>query len=175
MCADCGTQAIAMSRRRSNPAAFTLLELILVMVIICTALALAAPSLNGWARGSKMRNAVDQFVALTQFARTQAVSTATVHRLQIDGAARAYYVLIQDGDQFVPLNTEMGREFSLPTDFSLKMTDDAGQNRDFVDFYPTGRTDPARVEITAPDGETKVIQCPSPTEAFRLVNPGDGQ
>jgi type II secretion system protein H len=163
------------SRRQSG---FTLLELILVMVIICTALALAAPSLNGWARGSKMRNAVDQFVALTQFARTQAVSTGTVHRLQIDGAARTYYVVIQDvqgGDQFLPLNTEMGRPFSLPDEFSLKMTDESGQNRDFVDFYPTGRTDPATVQITAPDGETKTIQCPSPTEAFHLVNPGDGR
>jgi type II secretion system protein H len=175
MCADCGTDANSMIRRRSNPAGFTLLELILVMVIICTALALAAPSLNGWSRGSKMRDAVDQFVALTQFARTQAISTATVHRLQIDGAARAYYVLIQEGDQFVPLNTEMGREFSLPTDFSLKMTDDTGQNRDFVDFYPTGRTEPTTVLITGPDGDAKTIQCPSPTEAFRLVNPGDGR
>jgi Tfp pilus assembly protein FimT len=36
-----------------------------------------------------MRNAVDQFVAMTQFARTQAISTATVHRLQVDGPARA--------------------------------------------------------------------------------------
>jgi type II secretion system protein H len=159
--------------RPPRQSGFTLLELILVMVIICTALALAAPSLNGWARGSKMRNAVDQFVALTQFARTQAVSTATVHRLQIDAGARTYYVVMMDGDQPVPLNTEMGREFSLPTDFSLKMTDDAGQNRDFVDFYPTGRTDPTRVEISGPDGETKVIQCPSPTEAFRLVKPGE--
>src|SRR5207244_2945716 len=120
--------------------AFTLLELILVMVIICTALAMAAPSLNGWARGSKMRDAVDQFVALTQFARTQAVSTATVHRLQVDGGARTYYVLVQDGEQFVPLNTEMGRQFPLPDEFSLKATDATGQNRDFIDFYPTGRT-----------------------------------
>ena len=165
-----------MSRPRSNPAGFTLLELILVMVIICTALALAAPSLNGWARGSKMRDQVDQFIALTQFARTQAISTATVHRLQIDGAARGYYVLIQDADgQFVQLNTEMGQQFQLPDEFSLKMTDDSGQNRDFVDFYPTGRTDPATVVITAPDGDSKTIQCPSPTEAFRLVNPGDGR
>ena len=165
-----------MNRSRVHPAGFTLLELILVMVIICTALALAAPSLNGWARGSKMRDAVDQFVAMTQYARTQAISTATVHRLQIDGAARTYYVLIQDVDgQFIHLTSDMGREFPLPDEFSLKMTDDAGQNRDFVDFYPTGRTDPTTVVITGPDGDAKTIQCPSPTEAFRLVNPGDAR
>ena len=163
-----------MKRRRVHPAGFTLLELILVMVIICTALALAAPSLNGWARGSKMRDAVDQFVAMTQYARTQAISTATVHRLQIDGASRTYSVVIQDVDgQFVQLNTEMGQAFQLPEEFSLKMTDDSGQNRDFVDFYPTGRTDPTTVVITAPNGDVKTIQCPSPTEAFRLVNPGE--
>ena len=163
-----------MTRRPRQPG-FTLLELILVMVIITTALAMAAPSLSGWARGSKMRDASDQFIALTQFARTQAISTATVHRLHVDSGARAYYVLIQDGDGFSPLNTEMGRQFALPNDFGLKMTDLAGQNRDYVDFYPTGRTDPTTVQITGPDGSEKVIQCPSPTEAFRLVNPGDGR
>jgi prepilin-type N-terminal cleavage/methylation domain-containing protein len=160
--------------RRSRQSAFTLLELILVMVIICTALAMAAPSLNGWARGSKMRDAVDQFIALTQFARTQAISTATVHRLQVDGAARTYYVLVQDGESFVPLNTEMGRQFPLPNEFSLKMADLGGASRDYVDFYPTGRTEPATVEITAPNGgDVMVIRCPSPTEAFRLVQPGE--
>jgi prepilin-type N-terminal cleavage/methylation domain-containing protein len=165
-----------MNRRPRHPAAaFTLLELILVMVIICTALAIAAPSLNGWARGSKMRDAVDQFVALTQFARTQAVSTATVHRLQVDAGARTYYVLMQDGEQFVPLNTEMGRQFPLPDEFGLKMTDLAGGNRDYVDFYPTGRTDPAIVQITAQNGDVTEIRCPSPAEPFRVVNPGDGR
>jgi len=162
--------------RRTRQSAFTLLELILVMVIICTALAMAAPSLNGWARGSKMRDAVDQFVALTQFARTQAISTATVHRLQIEGPARAYYVLNQDGEEFVPLNTEMGRQFPLPDEFSLKLTDLGGANRDYIDFYPTGRTDPGVVEITPTNGgDVVVIRCPSPTEAYRLVQPGEGR
>ena len=162
--------------RRPRQSAFTLLELILVMVIICTALAMAAPSLNGWARGSKMRDATDQFIALTQFARTQAISTATVHRLQIDGAARAYYVLMQDGDQFVPLNTEMGRQFPLPEEYSLKATDENGQGRDYIDFYPTGRTDPGTVEITSTNSsDVMTIRCPSPTDAYRLVQPGDGR
>jgi prepilin-type N-terminal cleavage/methylation domain-containing protein len=164
-----------MNRRRPRQSAFTLLELILVMVIICTALAMAAPSLNGWARGSKMRDAVDQFIALTQFARTQSISTATVHRLQIDGAARAYYVLVQDGESYVPLNTEMGRQFPLPEEFSLKMVDLSGQNRDYIDFYPTGRTDPGTVEISTPGGDVMTIRCPSPTEAYRLAQPGDGR
>src|SRR3954447_4604473 len=153
--------------RRPRQSAFTLLELILVMVIICTALAIAAPSLNGWARGSKMRDAVDQFVALTQFARTQAISTATVHRLKIDGGSRAYYVVVQDGDQFVQLNTEMGREFPLPEELSLKLVDENGQSRDYISFYPTGRTDPGTVEITSTaSGDVMTIRCPSPTDAY---------
>ena len=49
-------------KRPPRQSGFTLLELILVMVIICTALALAAPSLNGWARGSKMRDAVSTMI-----------------------------------------------------------------------------------------------------------------
>ena len=83
---------------------------------------------------------------------------------------------MQDGDQFVPLNTEMGRQFPLPEEYSLKATDENGQGRDYIDFYPTGRTDPGTVEITSTNSsDVMTIRCPSPTDAYRLVQPGDGR
>jgi hypothetical protein len=83
---------------------------------------------------------------------------------------------VQDGEQFVPLKTEMGRQFPLPEEFSLKLTDLGGATRDYIDFYPTGRTEPGTVEITSTlNNDVMVIRCPSPTEAFRLVQPGDGR
>jgi prepilin-type N-terminal cleavage/methylation domain-containing protein len=41
-----------MTQRRGQYRGFTLLELVLVMVIVCVALAMVAPSLAGWNQGS---------------------------------------------------------------------------------------------------------------------------
>ena len=44
-----------------------------MLIILCVALAVTAPSLSGWNRGSKSRDAGEQFLALTRWARTQAL------------------------------------------------------------------------------------------------------
>src|SRR3972149_3661562 len=63
---------------------FTLLELILVMVILSTVLAMAAPSLRGFFASRQIQDAAAQILALTQFARSQAVSEGTTYRLNFD-------------------------------------------------------------------------------------------
>ncbi|MDB4966667.1 MAG: hypothetical protein JWN44_2356, partial [Myxococcales bacterium] len=60
---------------QSRPA-FTLLELVLVMLVITIAIAVVAPTLRGWSRGSHLRDTAEQFVTLTRLARTQAASSA---------------------------------------------------------------------------------------------------
>jgi len=65
-------------RSRYRHPGFTLLELILVMVILATVMALAAPKLQSWRQGGKLRNSADEFVAATRFARTRAISSGSV-------------------------------------------------------------------------------------------------
>ena len=62
--------------RRPNHHAFTLLELVLVMVVICTVLAIAAPSMRGWNQGNKLKDAATEFIALTKLARTMEPRTS---------------------------------------------------------------------------------------------------
>src|SRR5438067_6050559 len=102
---------------------FTLIELITVMVIICIVLAMAAPSLQGWSRGSKLRDAGDQFLAVARYAQAQSVSEARIYRLQVDAKAGRYWLLAQDGPDLVELGTDFGHPFSIPEDFRLEMTD----------------------------------------------------
>ena len=63
-------------RTRKASVAFTLLELVLVLVVLSTALAVAAPSMRGWSKGSTLRDAGDQFLAVARWARSQAVAGA---------------------------------------------------------------------------------------------------
>ena len=62
----------------------TLLELVLVMVIICTILAMAAPSLRGFFTSRETSDAAAQIVALTHLARSQAITEGRVYRLNLD-------------------------------------------------------------------------------------------
>ena len=158
---------------------FTLIELVLVMVVITAALAIAAPSLRGFAHGAKMRDASTQLVAMCQWARTQAISGARVYRLQIEpasaqnGAGPQYRVMVQDGDQFHPPGNDFGQVFVMPVGYRLSMTRADGAPGGYIDFYPTGRTDPARIQILADDGEATMIECPTPAETFRVVATGE--
>src|SRR6187401_614809 len=104
-----GSLEHVLARSRHNRPAFTLFELVLVMVIITTALAIISPSLRGFAHGARMRDASTEFVAMCQLARTQAISTARVHRLLIDTNTAQCKILVEDADQFVAPEKNFGK------------------------------------------------------------------
>lgn len=158
------------SRQRRR--AFSLLELVLVLAVIAIALAAVAPTLRGWHRGSHLRDAGDQFLTLTRLARTRAVANAQVHRLSIDAAAGRCFVAVQDGQQWAKVDTGMDGWFDIPEGVTIKMTDTQGASRDYIEFFPTGRTQATRVHLSMDDGQLD-ITCDTPTEGFRLVQPGE--
>ncbi|MEO6437495.1 MAG: GspH/FimT family pseudopilin [Tepidisphaeraceae bacterium] len=168
-------------RRRTYSAAFTLLELVLVLVVLSTALAVAAPSMRAWSKGSKLRDAGDQFLSVTRWARSQAIADSRVYRLYVDPAAGQYWVAAQDGQEFVALGSGLGRVNVLSEDLRIQLTnlDVQGASQastlEFVEFYPTGRAWPARVRITLDNGDATDIVCESPAEEFRLVSNAGGR
>ena len=171
-------------RTQTSHRGFTLLELVLVLVIICTALAIAAPSLRGWSHGTYLRNAADEFVAVTRYARTQAVATGQLHRLTVESGQ--YQVTVQRGEEFVPVASDLGHAL-LPEGFAIELTS-SGQTADngnssgigknnsnsgtSIDFFPTGRTQPAKVSIRSGQGDVLEIECAAPSESFRVLNVG---
>jgi len=158
--------------RRHLPGAFTLIELILVLVILSTALAIAAPSLRGWARGSKLRDAADQFQAVTRWARAQAIAESQTYRLNVvDGR---YWLTAQEGLEFVPVMSDFGAQFVMPDGASITMTQrDQSQPLEFVTFYPTGRTTSPAIVRLADDRGTYDFVCDTPAEGFRRLKPGE--
>lgn len=151
---------------------FTLLELVLVLVIICTALAVAAPSLRNWSHGSYVRNAADEFVAVTRYARTQAIATGQMYRLNLETGE--YHLTIQRGEEFTPVDSDLGRA-TLAEGYTIELlaSQQAADKGASIDFFPTGRTQPSKVRITSNQGESLEIECAAPTESFRVLNVGD--
>src|SRR5439155_13433027 len=105
------------------------------------------------------------------YAQTQAVSEARIYRLQVDAKAGRYWLAAQDGTDLVEPGTDFGRPYDMPEGFRIQMTDLNAQPLEIVDFYPTGRCQPARLRIV--DGSYVVsVECASATEGFALVNTG---
>jgi prepilin-type N-terminal cleavage/methylation domain-containing protein len=157
-----------MLPRRTQPRAFTLLELVMVMVIVCVVLAAAAPSFRGIWSGRRADDAAYQLLAVANWAQSQAVTERQVYRLSIDRQTSQYVLTTQQQGAFVPLGKEMGRVFDLPEDMRLSLVRGDGSNVDHVDFYPSGRVDPAIIEITALKGSAIRIVCQTPTEMFHI-------
>lgn len=158
--------------RRGRYSGFTLIELVLVMMIVCITLAMAAPSLRGWSKGSRLRDEADTFVALTRLARSQAVTTGKPHRLYIETSTNSYQLMIQEGEEFVALDSGFGRVFELPSDYRIELRTTQESTESFIPFFPTGRTQPARVLISSEMGESAEIECASPAESFEVVTGG---
>jgi prepilin-type N-terminal cleavage/methylation domain-containing protein len=149
---------------------FTLLELILVLILISTVLALAAPSLRRFARARETTDAASHLLALTRLAGSQAAAQAHTWRLNIDPDSATYWLTVQKAGGFVEPEREYGRLFRLPDGVSV-----AVEGHEVVDgvpavqFYPDGRSDPVTIELTDTEGRVLQITCRCVSEQFQIV------
>ena len=153
---------------------FTLLELVLVMVLVSTVLAMAAPSLRGFLAGRQGAEAAAQVLSLTHLARSRAVTQGRIYRLNIDTETNTYWLTMQQAGAFVELGCEHGRRFRFPDSVSVTLElPPADAQASFVQFYADGRSDQATIGLIGRRGEAFEITCPSASERFRVVSPSE--
>jgi Tfp pilus assembly protein FimT len=145
-----------------------MIELIVVLVILGIAVGITAPNLRGWGMGNKLRDATQQFVSATRWARAESAAQAATMRVSLDTAERAYVVLRQSEGQFTEVAGEFGRPTILPEGFTLQLVS-GGSDRDAIDFYPNLRATPAVVRITAPTGLSSDVACDYPAGSFKVA------
>jgi type II secretion system protein H len=159
-----------MNRRRPRQSGFTLLELVLVMLIITIVLGMAAPSMRGWRRATNLKGAAEDFITVTRYARVQAVSSGSIHRVVLEPASGRYYVTVQSGQNFVAMDSNLSSG-TVPSDFHAQWADQQSAERGYVEFQPNGRAQAARVRFSSDFGEQVEVECASPAESFRMVDP----
>mgnify|MGYP000929325445 CR=1 FL=1 len=148
----------------------TLLELILVLLIMSTMLAVAAPSLRGFFASRRVDDAAAQILALTQFARSQAISEGVVYRLNFDTRDCTYWLTAQKAGVFEPLETEFGQTYTLPKDVELELEDLDEKDKDvFLAFTPHGLVTAGAVRLIDRSGRALEVSCPSVTESFSII------
>ena len=149
---------------------FTLLELIMVMVILSTVLAMAAPSLSGFFGSRQTHDTATQILVLTQLARSQAISEGIVYRLNFDTTERKYWLTAQQAGTFEELETGLGQIFTLPKDMVMELYDVDEQDTEmFLQFTPQGTVTAGTVRLIDRRGLALEITCPTVTESFSIV------
>ncbi len=155
---------------------FTLLELILVLLLISTVLAMAAPSLRGFCASRETADAAARLLALTQFARSHAAAEGRDYRLYVDAEARTCWLAGQQSGAFVETKSGVGRGFDFPDGLTVRLVGGSGGtgSPDYVQFHPDGRAEEATIEVTGRRGGVFRVVCESATERFRVLTPAEG-
>ena len=131
-----------------NRRAFTLIELILVVVLLATLVAVVAPSLFGSSRGRELGNQATAVLAATEYARSEAIS---------QGVPMTFWA---NEDRFGVRGGEVpAREktWTLPRDVRLKELPD---DPDMAVFQPDGTLDLESVDelkLVHSDGSAVVV------------------
>lgn len=148
----------------------TLLELILVMVILSTVLAMAAPSLRGFFTSRRTEDTAAQILTLTQLARSQAISEGIIYRLNFDTEQRTYWLTAQREGVFEELKTGFGQVFTLPKDIEMELIGIEEKDKDkFLAFTPYGTVTAGTVRLIDRRGQAVEVTCPTATESFSIV------
>ena len=105
---------------RGRSAAFTLIELILVMATLMIVLAVAAPSLSNFFRGRALDSEARRFVSVTRYGQSRAVSDGVPVQLWIDTKQGAYGLEQQPGYSDVDTKAV---DFDLNKDLTIEVAD----------------------------------------------------
>ncbi len=160
-------------RQLNRKGGFTLLELILVMVILSTVLAMAAPSLRGFFGSRKTHDTASQILSLTQYARSQAISEGIIYRVNFDTRERTYWLTAQKSGTFEMLETEFGQIFTLPSDIVMELEDADEEGNDiFLMFTPQGTVTAGTIRLIDRRGLALEVTCPTVTESFYIIECG---
>lgn len=127
-----------MTRFARNRKAFTLLELVVVMLLLTLMAAVVVPRLSGFVMGRKVDEETRRFVALTRFAREEAISRGERLSLLIDADGKHYSLHPAEDSDTAIVSYDCEEKLTIvPADDE----ESAGEASEIL-FWPDGTIDP---------------------------------
>jgi len=146
-----------MERRRGR-SGFTLTELILVMGLLATVMALATPTLSRFVSGRALQEETRRLLALTCYARSQAISRSLPMELWIDTETGEYGLNSALGYE---LEEETSIEWSLAEDLRFDVDQEwlDNEGKATILFWPDGSIDVGSIErLRVQEGEEMALE-----------------
>lgn len=133
-------------RKQPLAPAFTLVELIVVMALLAIVMAVAAPSLSRSLRQRHVDEQATRFLALTEYARDEAISQGVPTVIWFDPGEGRFGVQAKAGFEG---DDSRFREFSIDPDiqFGLDKADRKNGVIEAIEFAPDGMPSTASVEL----------------------------
>jgi len=95
------------------------------------------------------------------------------HRLEIDPMNALYRVTCLEGETWVPVTGEQGRDTLLPPGLDFELLRQDGAMVDAIDFHPNGRISPATLTLSAEWGEVVTLEAAGAADTLRRVTAGN--
>lgn len=146
--------------KRGHSKGFTLIELICVLAILAAVITVSAPSLSGFFKGRSLHEESRRFLALTRYARSDAVSTSVPVELWIDGLTGDYglrRMITYSEEEASPIEYQLDKNLEFELDDAY--LDEEG--RATLVFQPDGSMDkenPEEIAIRENDMEGIVFR-----------------
>lgn len=147
---------------------YTLLELVLVLAVLAVALAAVAPKLSGFGQGRKAEEAAARFVAVTRWARSQAISDGCNYRIVLEPEAAQWTVQVESGESFADVPSPLGRSYSAPEGVTMESDAPLEEDQQVIYFEASGRSDVATVTFTGSRGSVTVV-CDAPIDDYHIL------
>jgi type IV fimbrial biogenesis protein FimT len=124
---------------------FTLVELIIVMALLAVVAAISMPSLGRSMRERNLNDEAARFVALTEYARSEAVSQGVPMTVWIDPQTQRFGAEAATGFEG---EESRAKEFVLNADVRFEVERTATRNglTDLVEFTPDGAPDTTSID-----------------------------
>lgn len=162
-----------MTRASRTSRAFTLIELVLVIMIIGLLLAVVAPSLGGLLRSQKLDAAARTISGMLKQARVHAATDAKPHRLVIDTKDNTCWLEVLNATGFERPESSLGLIVELGSDLIIELEGGTTENDLLmVRVEPDGTGELAQVTLTRKqDDKTLAVSCRTPTEPYIIASP----
>lgn len=134
--------------QRTFSAAFTLVELILVLALLSLVAALAQPLFQRTYYSLALEESAHALARSVDWARENAIVQRTPFLLKLDAQASFFQIVPKSEGDFKALADSFSRKRTLPPGIRLRTESEN------VLFYPNGMCDPTLIVLSNPAGET---------------------
>jgi prepilin-type N-terminal cleavage/methylation domain-containing protein len=128
---------------------FTLIESLLVVTILAIIIGLSLPLLKNNFSNIQLSDSCQNIVSLSLYAHQKAIVERMIYRLNLDSGEEKYWLTFKDNKSptFIRPQDRLGKIYYLAEGINLE------SEKEFINFYPDGRTDIAVFSLSNQNGK----------------------
>lgn len=151
--------------------AFSLIELIAVMVILAVLMAMTVPALQGFGEHQEARTAAASILTSMKWARQKAVTDGIPYRVEFDMDERRFRPLRRVAFAYEPIAHHDARFVQWPDPVTVEL--DPAMTGEWITFHPDGSSDHAIITVIGRRDTRLAIAKPNGKASFAIVNERD--